>query len=129
MTIKYLAIPYSHINNHVEELRFEIANAISTRLMKEGEIIFSPISHTHPMVKYGLPGDWNYWKEQDIAFLDICNELYVVMLKGWKESTGIPAEIAHMEQRGIAVQFIDPYTDETIRKLVEKHDKLLTINN
>jgi len=125
MTIKYLAIPYSHTDDYMKELRFEVANAVSARLMKEGEVIFSPISHSHPMAKYGLPGDWDYWKDQDIMFLNVCSEFYVVMLKGWKESTGVSAEIAHMEQRGIDIQFIDPYADETISELVEKHDDYL----
>jgi hypothetical protein len=125
MTIKYLAIPYSHTDDEIKDLRFEIANAVSARLMKEGEVIFSPISHSHPMVKYGLPGDWNYWKNQDIMFLNVCSEFCVVMLEGWEESTGVSSEIAHMEQRGIDVQFIDPYADETIRELVVKHNDVL----
>jgi hypothetical protein len=126
--IKYLAIPYSHDNEEVREIRFEIANAVSALLMKKGEVIFSPISHTHPMVKYGLPGDWAYWEEQDTHFLNVCGAFYAVMLKGWDVSTGVTAEISYMvEQRGIQINYINPYEleDDVIRKMATKHDKLL----
>lgn len=106
--IEYLAIPYSHNNPDVRELRFELANKVAAALMREGRVIFSPISHTHPLVKYGLPTDWEYWKTQDEHFLNICGRLIVVMAAGWKESDGVQAEIAHVEKRGLRVIYIDP---------------------
>jgi len=125
--IKYLAIPYSHTNVELCVLRFEIANAVSALLMKEGEVIFSPISHTHPMARYGLPGDWAYWKDQDIEFLNLCGEMYVVMLKGWDVSIGVKAEIEHMKQRGIKITYLDPYAleDKVINDMCIAHNRLL----
>ena len=125
--IKYLAIPYTHKNEEVLNLRFEIANLISAELMKKGDVIFSPISHTHPMAKYGLPIEWSYWKSQDEKFLDVCEKLYVTLLKGWDKSTGVNAEITHMKSRNVDVTYLDPYElgNEVLNKMVEKHNALV----
>jgi hypothetical protein len=131
--IKYLAIPYSYkvedlsLKMTIEKLRFDISNCVASILMKRGEIIFSPISHTHPMVEYGLPTDWEYWKTQDVAFLDVCGAFYVVTLIGWDKSTGVKNEISHMHKRGIEVVYIDPkdFNDEKLNAMVVLHDALL----
>lgn len=129
--IKYLAIPYSCkielIKSQLETLRFAIANCIASHLMKKGEIVFSPISHTHPMVEFGLPTDWEYWKTQDVAFLEICNALYVVTLVGWDKSSGVKSEMLHMHDRGIDPVYIDPkeFGDARLNEMVELHDRLI----
>lgn len=125
--IKYLAIPYTHNNPEVRNLRFEIANLVSSMMMKKGEIIFSPISHTAPMEKYGLPVEWSFWKDQDTHFLNVCDEIYVTMIDGWKVSTGVTAEINHMVEKGTKVTFINPETldCEELNRMVEQHNKLL----
>jgi len=107
-TITYLACPYSHEDKLVEEMRFEIANFVASSLMRKGEIIFSPLSHSHPMVKYGLPTNWDYWKSQDTAFLDRCDRIKVVKVVGWDHSSGIRSEVEHMRKRGIFAEYIDP---------------------
>lgn len=120
MDISYLAIPYSHKDKKVEEMRFEIANFVASALMKKGEIVFSPISHTHPMVRYGLPGDWEYWKSQDVAFLDVCSRFKIIMIEGWDKSTGVAAEKKHMEERGIKIEYINPYELEGFDEFIQQ---------
>lgn len=107
--ITYLACPYSHKNKKIEVMRFEIANFVASVLMKEGEIVFSPISHTHPLVLYGLPGDWEFWKSQDTAFLNICTRFKIIKVDGWDTSSGVIGESKHMEDRGIEIECVDPY--------------------
>lgn len=109
MTIRYLAIPYSHPDPRVRDIRFEIANLVSASLMRKDEVVFSPITHSHPLVPYNLPSDWNYWKSQDVAFLNACNTISVVSIKGWDTSKGVREEMMHMLNRGIETEFIDPY--------------------
>jgi hypothetical protein len=120
MDITYLAIPYSHEDKRIEEMRFEIANFVASTLMKTGEIIFSPISHTHPMVRYGLPGDWEYWKSQDRSFLDVCSRFKVVCIEGWDKSSGVSGETKHMEERGINAEYVDPYELEGFAEFMEE---------
>ena len=85
----YLAIPYS--GN--EEESFRTANAFAGKLMRMGHIVFSPISHTHPISETWWTMPWEFWKSQDEAFLEWCDELYVIMADGWKDSKGVTEEI------------------------------------
>lgn len=130
MGIRYLAIPYSHEDVKVKELRFEIANFVSAKLMQEGEIVFSPITHSHPLVKYGLPGDWEYWKKQDESFLNICDSISIVQIQGWTESKGIRDEVAWMRKRGIEPEYINPLVrweenEEYVFFLTMARDKII----
>lgn len=94
----YLAIPYSGL----EELSFELANKIAAKLMNEGHLVFSPISHTHPIAKAGsLPLGWDFWKAYDTTFLEWCEEVHVVSIHTHERSAaqliegskGVMAEI------------------------------------
>ena len=87
--IIYLAAPYSHQDPAVMEARFQAANHAAAALMRQGYLVFSPISHTHPIaVLGGLPRDWDYWDRFDRAMLATCSRLVVLMLDGWRVSPG-----------------------------------------
>jgi hypothetical protein len=91
--MKYLAIPYTDPDPEVMRQRFEMANRTAAHLMQQGLLIYSPISHSHPIAQYGLPLDWDYWEKYDQEILCICDELIVIMADGWRESRGVQAEI------------------------------------
>ena len=111
--IVYLAAPYSHKDFSVKVDRFERINKVAARLMLAGEVIFSPISQTHPIaLAGGLPGDWQFWEKYDRAMLESCKELVVLMLDGWKESTGVTAEIKIAGELGIPVKYIEETVGE-----------------
>jgi len=104
----YLAIPYSGL----EEESFAVANKIAAKLMAEGHIVFSPISHTHPIALAGnLPKGWEYWKKFDETFIDWCDALYVVVMSMYgydrlNASTGVNAEIQMAIDKEKSVQYI-----------------------
>ena len=77
-------------------------------MMQAGDLVFSPIAHTHPIAAYGLPGDWSFWQAYDRAMLECCNELAVLQLDGWSESIGVQAEIAIAKELNLSVRFITP---------------------
>jgi hypothetical protein len=86
----YLAIPYTG----KEEASFKIANQVAGDLMNQGHIVFSPISHTHPIAKScDLPKDWEFWKKQDESFIRWADEIHVIMFGDIKKSVGVQAEI------------------------------------
>ena len=77
--IIYLAIPYTWNPTKA----FDIANRVAADLMEEGYIIFSPISHSHPIA------DWmedskrlsqEFWMHQDLPILDMCSELKLIVV-------------------------------------------------
>lgn len=104
----YLASPYSHPDPAVRQRRFEAACEYTARLMNAGLLVFSPVVHSHPLVAYGLPTDWEYWRRLDVAHLDRCERMMVLKLDGWRESVGVEAEIAVAVDRGIPVEYASP---------------------
>jgi len=86
----YLAMPYTGNENQ----SFHVANLVAGLLMRQGHIVFSPISHTHPIaVECNLPKDWDYWKRFDEEFIGFCDEVHVVKLNGFEKSKGVNTEI------------------------------------
>lgn len=108
--IEYLACPYSHPDPKVMVRRFELANKVAGKLMLQGRVIFSPISHSHPIQQHLDPSynTYDFWLKQDNSFLDIAKRLIVLMLPGWKDSKGVQAEIARAAEHGIPIEFIFP---------------------
>ena len=107
----YLASPYTSPSDAVQDCRFASACAAAARLMQEGHIIFSPIVHGHSVAQHGdLPAEWAFWRPWCIAMLDKADELWVLLLEGWRESVGILAEVEHAYAHGMAVWAVDPVT-------------------
>lgn len=90
----YLACPYSHDDKRVRIYRFNEVNKVAAELMYLGEMVFSPISHSHPIAEAGgLPLDFDYWKTFDEWFIRRCDRIVVLKLPGWRESKGVKREI------------------------------------
>lgn len=105
----YLACPYSHPDPAVREERFHAVNRAAAALMMQGEKVFSPISHTHPIAVDGeLPKGWDFWEQYDRAILSCCHKVIVLCIPGWDTSTGVQAEIAIAKEMGIQVQYYHP---------------------
>ena len=104
----YLASPYSDADPAVEQARFDAVCRAAAALMRQGLLVFSPIAHSHPIARFGLPRDWAFWQRYDIAFLAQCDELWVLMLAGWESSVGVRAEIDIAREMGKPVRLVDP---------------------
>lgn len=105
----YLAIPYSKMD---KELSYRIANEMSVYFINKGYNIFSPITHSHPLSKYGLRGDFAFWEKMDKQFIDWSNEIIVIVVpnNGWElieSSIGVQGEIEHASLTGKPVKFFD----------------------
>ncbi len=104
----YLASPYSHPDPAVREQRFHAACQAAVALLHAGRVVFSPIAHSHPLAQHGLPGNWHFWERYDRAFLELCDEVVVLMLDGWQESVGVQAEIRIARELGKPVRYLPP---------------------
>jgi nucleoside 2-deoxyribosyltransferase len=104
----YLAAPYSHPEPSVREQRFRAACIAAARLIRAGHVIFSPISHGHPIAAYGLPTDWWFWERHDREQLAQCDEVVVLTLDGWRKSVGVQAEIRIAGELGKPVRYLTP---------------------
>jgi len=108
-----LACPYSHPSAEVKQQRFEIANKVAAKLMREGYNVFSPISHTHSIaIVGGLPEDWEFWEKYDRMFLGMTSELWVIRIDGWYESKGVRAEMVVAVELKIPIRFCDENGEE-----------------
>jgi hypothetical protein len=117
----YIAAPYSHRSAKVREMRFREANRISAGLIDAGILIFSPISHTHPIALAGkLPLGWNFWERYNRAYLVVCRAMVVLRMNGWQESKGVAAEMKIMDELARPVYHLDPYNADQFRTLVAK---------
>lgn len=110
----YLAIPYSWN----PEIANEVANKVSANLMKDGHVVFSPISHSHPIANNldkSLRKDHEFWMKQDLPILAKCDELCLVNIKGIgidskkliNESRGVQEEINFAKKENIEIKSID----------------------
>jgi len=102
----YLAVPYSHPEAGVRHDRFVKVNLAAAALMRQGFLVFSPISHGHPICSAGaLPGSWQYWENVSRAILQLCKLLIVLQLDGWEDSTGVVNEIRIAKELGIPIEY------------------------
>jgi hypothetical protein len=106
----YLASPYSHPDQTIREQRFRAACRAVATLLRAGHVVFSAIVHSHPLVEHGLPADWKFWECIDHQHLERCDEVVVLMLDGWRESTGVRAEVRIARELGRPIRYVAPET-------------------
>lgn len=110
----YVAIPYSGI----EEKSYKIANQMSYDIIELGYVPFSPISTSHPIVEQSkidhkddnvLLGDWETWAKIDYAFIDWCDEIWVIQISEElvKNSTGVQAELEYAKLKNKKIKIIN----------------------
>ena len=109
----YLATAYSHIDERVRESRFIEVSKAAAKLMERGHIVYSPITHCHPMAVHGdLPTGWQFWRRIDETYMRHCKSLVVLPLAGWQESVGLRAERQMACELDIPILWLDPKTYE-----------------
>lgn len=106
--LTYLAGPYSHKDPAVREARFNALNRVAKKLTEQGHVVFSPITHSHPLHLIGLDGNWQFWSRIDTVYLSLCYKVFVCMLPGWEDSVGVTAEIKIAKDMGIEIEYIEP---------------------
>lgn len=95
--------------------RYEYARMRTSEFLKNLDIVFSPITHCHPMaLAHEMPKRWDFWGHIDLNYIDACSEVWVLKMPHWEQSTGITAEIAHAEANGIPVKYLEcpDYSEE-----------------
>lgn len=110
----YLAIPYTgkygkDCPRHRKELSFMLANSFAGRLMSMGELIFSPISHSHPIhdfMEVNRAHSHDYWMANADRMIRHCDRMYIVPVEGWKESAGVKHEVAEARRVKMPIFFI-----------------------
>lgn len=118
MSFTYLAGPYHHTDATVRHQRLIAHCRAAAYLMKKGEVVFSPIAHSHPIdeVMYGA-SNHAFWMRQDLPMLALANKLVVLTLDGWKGSRGTTQEIARAEKLKKVIEYMQPITRELLEDM------------
>ena len=112
----YLAIPYTFN----PDLSHKIANEVSAKLMAQGNLVFSPISHSHHIADF-LPKhirtDSDWWMAQDLPFVEWADEVHIVTIGHGghyliEQSKGVRAEIEHARKHNKPIIEITYYGEE-----------------
>lgn len=110
--LTYVACPHSHPNPEVREIRFKIATLITGYLIKQGEMAFSPITHSHPIFDMSPHcqdmDSWKHWAELDTMFLRMSKSVVVINIPGHLESVGVNAELRLAAALRIPVRNVFP---------------------
>lgn len=106
--LTYLACPFNHVDPSVREKRYNLASSYASKLMREGHLVFCPLSHNLPILHYGLPIGWDFWEKFNRSFLERCDRLLVLKLEGWKESIGVQSEIKIAQELNIPIEYVAP---------------------
>ena len=100
----YLACPYTHPTPDVRAERFHQATKAAAALIRQGYIVFSPITMTHP-IDIEMAGADNtlgadFWVAFDETFMERCDVFVLLPLEGWQESKGVRREIEYFRIAG-----------------------------
>lgn len=106
----YIASPYSHVDPAVREKRFKDVTEIAAHLFVRYDCVFLlPITQGHLLAQLGeIESDFERWKTQSLGMLSVCDEMWVIMLNGWKKSKGVGEEIKFAKENKIKLRYINP---------------------
>lgn len=94
MSILYLACPFTHPDPAVQEHRYRTSCMASAKLMKAGIVVFNPLGHSVAINEFLSDVDSHeFWMTMDIPMLQLCDELLILGLPGWTDSSGVKAEM------------------------------------
>lgn len=105
--VAYLACPYMDPDVNVRKKRLATVTQVAHDLIKQGLLVYSPLTHNIPIDQLGIHGDWHTWRTFDLEMLGRCDRLIVLKLDGWDRSSGVTAEIAHAESLGLPIESIE----------------------
>ena len=110
----YLASPYSSPDEVTRNDRVELASSIAARLMEEGYVVFSPITHGHSVadhLHHRNVHSHEFWMGQCLPMLEASDCMMILPIDGWRESRGIAEELAFARSNDIPIfiwQSADP---------------------
>jgi len=108
----YLGSPYSHQDDRELDKRNVLAQRATAALIGMGNIVYSPIAHSHGVALSGFDHvdarDHNLWMKQCEAMLQWAAGLFVLPLPGFEVSEGLAREVGLMEDWERPVVWLEP---------------------
>jgi len=110
----FISFPYAGITPEQTQKRVGIAKLYSMNLVTEGKAPYAPaIMGDTMLAEFKISMNIDYdpgftaWELFCYSYLDICDEMHVLMLPGWEDSVGVKAEITRAERHDIEIKYIE----------------------
>lgn len=106
----YLASPFSHKDELIMKMREEQISTIAAKLtLRYHQAMFLPITQSYRMrqLNDALGTSFASWKDIDLAAIEHCDQIWVVMMPGWKDSVGVQQEIKWAKYSKIPIKYIN----------------------
>jgi|TARA_R100001129_G_C5295667_1_gene240989 hypothetical protein len=110
-----LAKGYSPEAKTLRQQRFEYVGDRIAGWMNDGLKVYSPICHCHELAnRNSLPKDYTFWQEFDRHMIDVAEEVFVLKMPLWEDSTGITDEVKYAKSTGKKVTYfeVDDYEED-----------------
>jgi len=106
----FVAGPFNHPDKEVMDYRTKTIAEYCVKIFNEGNFPVSALLSGLSFANYGnLPTDTETWRNFSIKYVEGCDELHILKLEGWEESSGLKTEIATAERLGILIKYFDIY--------------------
>jgi len=103
----YLACPYTHADDVVQQARFCKLITAASALMMLGYTVHAPVLSGVPVATFGnVENTHEFWMQQDLPLLAKANEMLILTLEGWQDSAGITEEIWYADTLDLPYQCI-----------------------
>ena len=106
----YLAAPLGHPDPAVRQERFDSVNRYCGYLIRQHELVFSPLSFGATLEEDAISN--SAWYALGPQMLSRCEELRILALNGWQDSVGVTLETRYARQLRIPASVADPSTYE-----------------
>lgn len=101
----YLAAPYSRFPDKARLMRALMEFAGEYMIQHPGVHLVSPLFNHYALeLVPALGTDYPFWSEYSRDLLSRCDELLVLRIRGWEQSTGVQDEMKHASDLGIPIE-------------------------
>ncbi|MEM8603237.1 MAG: DUF1937 family protein [Cyanobacteria bacterium P01_H01_bin.121] len=101
----YLAVPYGND----PDLAITVSDRLAAQLFNAERYVFSPICHYHHMAqKHEMPRGYAFWRDYNLHMLNLCDELWVICLPGWRSAKGVQDECDYAGEIAVPIRYVSP---------------------
>lgn len=108
----FVAGPFNHPDQNVKDARVRAIAEYCVRMFNEHKNPISALLMGLSFAAHGnLSTDTKTWETFSGTMVRGCDELHVLMMEGWEESSGVKLEIEIAQHLGIPVRYIECFLD------------------
>lgn len=106
----FVAGPFNHPDQKIKDYRTRTIAQYCVKIFNEGNFPVSALLSGLAIVNYSclpVPTDTETWRNFSMEYVDGCDELHILKLEGWEESSGLETERMMALANDIPILYID----------------------